>query len=136
MLRRVNLAALGFLLTAGLPASSQDLMPLDTTQVDEGMMLGVFGPWHVRDESGEKDCPVMLGEEPAGNGRKIDVDPVCTNLFPVMGKVASWQLYESWVIDIMDAEGKTLIRFTTPDERYVAEPETDGIATIEMEFDG
>ena len=34
---------------------------------------------------------------------------------------------------LADAERKTRIRFSTPDERYVAYPQVDGIATIEPE---
>ena len=47
-----------------------------------------------------------------------------------MADIAAWRLMESWGIDLVDAERKTRIRFTTPDNDYVAQPETDGIFTI------
>ena len=63
-------------------------------------------------------------------GSVIDVDPDCAKIFPVMADIAAWRLMENWAIDLADAERKTRIRFTTPDDAYVADPETDGIFTI------
>jgi hypothetical protein len=37
---------------------------------------------------------------------------------------------EGWGIDLVDATRKARVRFTTPDDAYVAEPEVDGIFTI------
>jgi hypothetical protein len=124
------------LLMGAAPAAAQDLLPMNTAEVEEGMLLGVFGPWHIKDETGGKDCKVLLREEPAIGGRGIEIDPACEKLFPVMGNVAAWQLMDGWAIDLIGVDRKRLIRFTTPDERYIATPETDGISTIEMEFQG
>ena len=37
---------------------------------------------------------------------------------------------ENWQIVLADVTRRELIRFTTPDDSYVAAPETDGIFTI------
>jgi hypothetical protein len=47
-----------------------------------------------------------------------------------MDGIAAWRLMQDWGIDLVDATRKTRIRFTTPDDAYVAEPEVDGILTI------
>jgi hypothetical protein len=47
-----------------------------------------------------------------------------------MDDITAWRLYEGWGIGFADATRKLRIRFFTPDERYVAEPGVDGIATI------
>lgn len=44
--------------------------------------------------------------------------------------VANWRLLEDWEIVLADATKKSLVHFTTPDNAYVAKPETDGISTI------
>jgi len=117
-------------LFAVLPASAEDLMPLDLTEVDPAMVGDFFGPWIITDQSGERRCAVNLGREETIGGMVIDVDPACASVFPVMADVAAWRLMENWTIDLADATRKRLIRFYTPDERYIAEPETDGIWTI------
>ena len=68
----------------------------------------------------------MLTDEPTIGGSVIAIDPGCEKAFPVMADIAAWRLMESRAIYLVDAERKTRIRFTTPDNVYVAEPETDG----------
>lgn len=129
-------AVLVVLLAWQAPAVAQDLTVLDTSQVDKDMLTGTFGPWRIRDESGKRDCKVTLREEAKAPGRAVDIPAKCKATFPVLGRVAAWQLYESWAIGLLDAKGKLLIRFTTPDDTYLADPETDGIFTIEMDGNG
>lgn len=91
-------------------------------------MIGdIFGPWELRDQSGKKRCRIVLKKEPAIGGYAIEVADTCAKTFPVMGDIAGWRLLEGWAIDLIDATRKTRVRFTTPDERYVAIPEVDGI---------
>jgi hypothetical protein len=111
-------------------ALADDLMPMDISGVDPDMLKSMYGPWIITDESGNKRCKVVLTNEPTIGGSVIDVDPDCAKVFPVMADITAWRLMESWGIDLADGERKTRIRFTTPDDAYVAEPETDGIFTI------
>ena len=120
--------ALGFLLEAD--AGADELMPMDTASVDPDLLKSMYGPWVITDQSGGKRCNVVLKDEPTIGGSVIDVDPGCATVFPVMADIAAWRLMESWAIYLVDAERKTRIRFTTPDDAYVADPETDGIFTI------
>jgi hypothetical protein len=120
--------ALGLMQAAA--AFADDLMPMDTTAVDPDMLKSMYGPWIITDESGDKRCKVVLTDEPTIGGSVIEVDPGCEKAFPVMADVAAWRLMESWGIYLVDAERKTRIRFTTPDNEYIADPETDGIFTI------
>jgi len=109
----------------------EPLQPIDLENVDADLVADMFGGWTIRDESGKKVCGVELLKEMGIGGRQIDVDPACAAVFPVMGDITAWRLLEGWAIDLVDAERKTRIRFSTPDERYVAFPEVDGIFTIE-----
>jgi len=111
-------------------AFADDLMPMDISGVDPALLKSMYGPWVVADQSGDKRCKVVLKDEPTIGGSVIDVDPDCAKVFPVMADIAAWRLMEGWGIDLADVERKTRIRFTTPDDAYVAEPETDGIFTI------
>lgn len=114
------------------PSYAQDLMPMDTAGVDPELLKSFYGPWVIADQSGDKTCRVDLKEEPAIGGSVIDVDAGCAKVFPVMDEIAAWRLMENWSIDLVDATRKTRIRFTTPDAAYVADPEVDGIFTIQQ----
>jgi hypothetical protein len=109
----------------------EPLQPMDLESVDPDLVADMFGGWTIRDESGKKACGVELLEDMGIGGMQIDVDPACEAVFPMMGDITAWRLLEGWAIDLVDAERKTRIRFSTPDERYVAFPEVDGIFTIE-----
>lgn len=104
--------------------------PLDLDTVDPAMAADFLGDWTIQNGDGSKSCTVTLHKEPVIGGMQIDVDPECGKVFPVMNDVASWRLLEGWEIVLVDATRKSLIRFFTPDNAYVAEPATDGISTI------
>lgn len=104
--------------------------PLDLDTVDPAMAADFLGDWTIQNADGSKTCKVTLHKEQVIGGMQIDVDPACAKVFPVMDDVASWRLLEGWEIVLVDATRKSLIRFFTPDNAYVADPETDGISTI------
>ncbi len=111
----------------------EPLQPLDLDTVDPEFAADMFGRWTISDESGNRTCEVELFREATIGGMQIDVDPACETVFPVMADITAWRLLQGWTIDLADAERKTRIRFTTPDDSYVAYPEVDGIFTIEPE---
>jgi hypothetical protein len=119
--------ALG-LFIALAPALAQQ--PLDLDTVDPAMVADFLGDWIIQNADASKTCKVTLHKDQVIGGMQIDVDPECGKVFPVMNDVAAWRLYEDWVIVLIDATRKSLIRFSTPDNAYVADPETDGITTI------
>lgn len=104
--------------------------PLDLDTVDPAMAADFLGDWTIQNADGSKACKVTLHKDQVIGGMQIDVDPHCAKVFPVMDDVASWRLLEGWEIVLVDATRKSLIRFFTPDNAYVADPETDGISTI------
>lgn len=104
--------------------------PIDTTTLDETGRGDILGNWIITDQTGTKTCRVTFDAEATIGGYVIEIDPACAATFPVMDDVAAWRLYEGWQIVLADSTRKELIRFTTPDDTYVAEPATDGIFTI------
>lgn len=120
--------ALGLIVALTAPAAAQQ--PLDLDTVDPAMVADFLGDWIIQNADASKTCKVTLHKDQAIGGMQIDVDPECGKAFPVMNDVAGWRLYEDWVIVLIDATRKSLIRFSTPDNAYIADPETDGITTI------
>ncbi|HWK37552.1 MAG TPA: AprI/Inh family metalloprotease inhibitor [Hyphomicrobium sp.] len=125
---RFYLAA--FLLAFASPLAAQELKPMDTSTVNPELLEDMYGTWEVSDAEGAKRCEVTLKKEPTIGGNEIEVAEDCAKTFPVMDDITAWRLYEGWTIGFADATRKLRIHFFTPDERYVAEPEVDGISTI------
>jgi hypothetical protein len=124
---KIRIIGLLVLLSASA-ASAQQLMDLDN--VDPAMLHDFLGDWSIQNADASKSCKVMLSSEVTIGGLEIDVDPTCAKAFPVMKHVTAWRLYEDWQIVLVDATRKSLISFSTPNDTYVADPQTDGITTI------
>ena len=118
------------LLTSASPLAAQELKLMDTSGVDPEMLNDIYGEWEVSDDTGGKRCQVTLKKEATIGGNEIEIAEGCAETFPVMSEITAWRLYEGWGIGFADATRKLRIHFFTPDERYVAEPEVDGINTI------
>lgn len=129
MLARLTVAtALAF---AALPALAQENpRPMDLKEVDPAMVADMFGTWIITDERGKKRCEVVLKANATIGGQEIVVKPGCKKAFPVMDEIAAWRLGEGWAIMLVDATRKVREVFTTPDDRYIARDEVDGMFTI------
>jgi hypothetical protein len=122
-------AAMAVAMATSSAASGQTLKLMDLKEVDPALLRDIYGTWELQDAKAGR-CRVVLKSESTIGGSQIDVTKDCARTFPVMGEIAAWRLYEGWTIGFADATRKLRIRFLTPDNRYVAEPETDGIFTI------
>ena len=131
-MNRAALAAVVLVATAGAAAAFDfaPLKPLGLKEVDPAMLKDAFGAYEIRDKAGRKRCRLTLSREPAIGAMAIDVAPDCAKLFPVMADVAGWRLLEGWTIDLIDPLRKTIIRFETPDSRYVPFGDPTAIAGI------
>lgn len=130
LLAGVLLATLATPLAQVYSQEFEPLAPLDTAGIDQDLLKSMYGPWVIVDKSDTRRCKVVLKEGQTIGGSEIEVDPGCAKLFPIMGEITAWRLMQGWGIDLVDATRKTRIRFTTPDDAYVAEPEVDGIFSI------
>jgi hypothetical protein len=110
----IRALSLLLLLSAGT-ASAQALLDLDS--IDPAMLVDFLGDWSIQNGDASKSCKVALTREVTIGGL-------------VINDVVAWRLYEDWQIVLVDATRKPLIGFSTPDNAYVADPETDGITTI------
>lgn len=113
-------------------ASAQQFEPLKPMDmnfpgIDPSVYADLFGPWELRDSTGKRRCRIVLKREYMIGGQQIEVAPDCVQKFPIMDEIVAWRLLENWTIDLVDPLRKTRIRFSTPDDRYVAFPESYGI---------
>jgi hypothetical protein len=124
-----TIRAIGLLVLLSASAASAQA-PLDIETIDPVLLEDFLGDWSIQNSDGSKSCKVTLSRELTIGGLWIMADPDCAKVFPVMKHVAAWRLYEDWEIVLVDATRKSLIRFSAPDNAYIAEPVTDGITTI------
>jgi hypothetical protein len=108
----------------------EPLQPLDLGKVDPAMIGDLYGPWDLHDKTGRKTCRVNLKKAQVIGGSEIEIAPDCAKKFPIMSEITAWRVLEGWTIDFADAMRKTRIRFSTPDDRYVAFPDGLGIAGL------
>ncbi len=132
----LRLAVVLFAASASLTGAARaydfgPIAPMDTKDLDPAMLNDVYGKWEIRDKSGKKRCVITLLKEPAIGGNQLDIAPGCDKAFPVMADIGAWRLLESWGIDLVDPLRKIRVRFTTPDERYVAFGDKKDIAGMD-----
>lgn len=130
---RFHLALVGLLATFASSLFAASTQANETVRVERLNRDGrnnILGAWIIADQSGGKICRVSYSDEKTIDGYVVEIDPACMSVFPLMDEVSAWRLDAGWTIVFSDATRNSLIRFTTPDETYVAEPETDGIFTM------
>lgn len=102
-------------------------MDMSFPGIEPSLYADLFGTWELRDSTGKRRCRVVLKKEYMIGGQQIEIAPDCVKKFPIMDEITAWRLLENWTIDFVDPLRKTRIRFSTPDNRYVAFPESYGI---------
>jgi hypothetical protein len=128
----ILLIALAACLTSSAHAYDfEPAKPMDIQDVEPAMLNDIYGAWEIRDKSGKKRCRITLLKEPGIGGNQVEIAPGCDKIFPVMADISAWRLLEGWGIDLVDPLRKIRIRFTTPDERYVAFGDKKDIAGID-----
>jgi hypothetical protein len=109
----------------------EPVQPLDVKAVDPALLKDVYGAYEIRDKGGKKRCRITLLKESGIGGNQVEVAPGCDKAFPVMADISAWRLLEGWSIDLVDPLRKIRIRFTTPDNRYVAFGDKKDIAGMD-----
>ncbi|MEP9396311.1 AprI/Inh family metalloprotease inhibitor [Mesorhizobium sp. KR2-14] len=112
-------------------AAFDQLHAIDIDNADPEFVSDMFGPWTISNAAGDKHCMVVLKRELTIGGMELELAPDCPASFPVLDDITAWRLLEGWAIDLVDAERRTRIHFETPDDIYVAFPDTDGVFTIQ-----
>ena len=128
MTRMMMAAVAAALLTT--PVLAQSTTPIDVKTIDAKELKDYLGKWVVTDVDHKKKCKFSLSTDEVIGGMAIAVDKKCAKVFPAMGNVMSWRLYEGWEIAFADAERHEVIRFYTPDNEYISYQEVDGMFTI------
>jgi hypothetical protein len=107
------------------------VQPMNVKEVSPELLADVYGAWEIRDKAGRKRCRIVLSKETTIGGNAIEVAPACAKQFRVMADISAWRLQESWTIDLADPLRKTRLRFSTPDNRYIAQGDPKDVGDID-----
>ncbi|MGN6461432.1 MAG: AprI/Inh family metalloprotease inhibitor [Pseudolabrys sp.] len=95
----------------------------------------VGAPWEMANADRDKVCDVTFKTDRATQGSKVEFDPNCGNLFPLVKDIVGWKFADNDLLRLVDANGKTLIEFGEV-ETGVFEAPTPGVGLLFLQAPG
>jgi hypothetical protein len=122
MLRPLVIAAVAALLCA--PAFAQK-----ATLTDSAKDMIEVGTWEFSNADRDRSCHVTFKRDAVSVGFKLEFEPTCANLFPLLRDVAGWKYPQDDLLYLMDAQGKSVIEFSEVEDGMFEAP-TPGIGVV------
>ena len=72
----------------------------------------VIGAWEFSNADHDKTCRFTFRAETTSNGRRLDIDKNCANLFPSTKTIAAWDVDNYGDLRLLDAQGEAVIELT------------------------
>jgi len=89
----------------------------------------VVGTWEFSNADRDKTCSVTFKSDPHPLGFKLEFDPKCGDLFPLVREIAAWKFPESDLLFLVDAQGKTMVEFSEVEDGIYEAP-TPGVGVL------
>ncbi len=121
MVRHLFIAALAAFVCA--PALAQPKGPMNESA------KGVVGTWEFSNADRDKVCTVVLKSDTVSVGYKLEFDPNCVNLFPLVHDIVGWKYPEDDLLYLLDAQGKALVEFSEVEDGMFEAP-TPGLGVL------
>lgn len=96
-------------------------------------MLGAA--WEFSNADRDKTCTLTFKSEQATAGYKLEFDPNCAKLFPLVKDIESWKFADNDLLRLTDGKGKSLIEFSEV-ESGIFEAPTPGIGLLFLQAAG
>src|SRR5579862_6808992 len=64
--------------------------------------------WEFSNADRDKICTVVFKGDPTAVGFRLEFDPNCVTLFPLVHDIAGWKYPEDDLLYLLDAQGKSL----------------------------
>jgi hypothetical protein len=118
-------AILLIVLTAGLigPALAQT-----PTQLGESAKA-LIGIWEFSNADRDKICSATFKSDSTKVGFKVEFDPNCAALFPLVSDVVGWTFPDNDLLRLLDAQGKALVEFSEVEDGIYEAP-TPGLGVL------
>jgi hypothetical protein len=116
------------------PAPSPDTPPAAATgDVDSGRLIGA--PWEFTNADRDKVCQLNFKSDKTAQGFKLEFDPNCAALFPIVKDIVAWKFAQNDLLRLVDRSGKTLIEFGEV-ESGIFEAPTPGVGLLFLQVPG
>jgi hypothetical protein len=87
------------------------------------------GTWEFSNADRDKNCRVTFKGDTGAAGFKLEFEPTCANLFPLVRDIAGWKYPEDDLLYLVDAQGKAVIEFSEVEDGMFEAP-TPGIGVV------
>jgi len=140
MMRRLFIAAvlvcIGTAAVAQKPAVTQKPVVAPKPAVAPKAVLGESAKgmiatekWEFSNADRDKICTIVFKGDPTAVGFKLEFDPNCVTLFPLVHDVAGWKYPEDDLLYLLDAQGKSLFEFSEVEDGMFEAP-TPGLGVL------
>ena len=89
----------------------------------------MIGTWEFSNADRDKTCTVTFKSDRSAVGYKLEFDPNCGNLFPLVRDIAGWKYPEDDLLYLLDAQGKSLVEFSEVEDGIFEAP-TPGLGVL------
>ena len=90
---------------------------------------GVLGTWEFSNAARDKICTAVFKSDTTAVGYKVEFDPNCASLFPLVADVAGWKYPEHDLLYLLNAQGKALVEFSEVEDGIYEAP-TPGVGVL------
>lgn len=89
----------------------------------------MLGPWEFSNAGREKVCTATFKNDATAVGYKVEFDPHCATLYPLVARVAGWKYPDNDFLFLLDAEGNALVEFSEVEDGIFEAP-TAGVGVL------
>ncbi len=123
-----TLAALSLVLLFAHPALAQRAPAAPAPQLGDSAQ-NMLGSWEFSNAERNKICTATFKNARTPVGLRIEFDPNCAALFPLVSTVAGWVFPDGDLLRLVDSSGATLAEFSEVEDGIYEAP-TPGVGVL------
>lgn len=116
-------------LAVSLAASALAQAPATQSTMLGDSAKALIGTWEFSNADRDKICTLTFKSDSAKVGFKLEFDPNCAGLFPLVSGVVGWKFPDNDLLSLLDADGKALVEFSEVEDGIYEAP-TPGIGVL------
>jgi hypothetical protein len=121
------LAAFSLALLLAAPALAQRA-PAPAPQLGESAQA-MLGSWEFSNAERNKICTATFKNTRTAVGLRVEFDPNCANLFPLVSTIAGWVFPDGDLLRLVDSTGATVAEFSEVEDGIYEAP-TPGVGVL------
>ncbi len=89
----------------------------------------MIGTWEFSNAERDKICSASFSGAATAVGYKVEFDPNCATLFPLVANIAGWKYPDNDLLYLLDAQGQALVEFSEVEDGIFEAP-TPGLGVL------